>query len=59
MTELPDWKKRALQDPDLPDSHWQLLRLGPSSLAEAFILQAVKYKYQIRGIRERGQIYMD
>jgi hypothetical protein len=49
---LPGWKVKALQDPDLPDSHWQVLRLGPTSLAEAFILQAIKWKYQIRGIRE-------
>ena len=50
--EVPEWKKKALQDPNLPDSHWQLLKLGPSSLAEAFILQTIKWKYQIREIRE-------
>ena len=50
MTELPEWKKKALADPDLPESHWQVLRLGPTSLAEAFILQAIKWKYQIRGM---------
>lgn len=47
---LPGWKVRALADPDLPEKHWTLLKLGPSSLAEAFILQAIKLKYQIRGI---------
>ena len=50
---LPGWKVRALRDPNLPESHWQLLKLGPSSLAEAFILQAIKWKYQIRGIDGR------
>ena len=50
MTQVPEWKRRALADPDLSESHWQLLKLGPSSLAEAFILQAIKWKYQIRGI---------
>jgi len=52
MKELPDWKKRALADPDLPENHWHLLNLGPMSLAEAFILQAIKWKYQTRGIRD-------
>tara|TARA_B100002019_G_scaffold65338_1_gene56067 strand:+ start:428 stop:589 length:162 start_codon:yes stop_codon:yes gene_type:complete len=49
-SQLPEWKLRALQDPDLPEYHWQVLKLGPSSLAEAFILQAIKWKYQIRGM---------
>jgi len=47
---MPEWKRKALADPDLPESHWQVLRLGPTSLAEAFILQAIKWKYQIRGM---------
>ena len=45
--ELPEWKKKALQDPNLPESHWQILRLGPTSLAEAFILGAIKLKYSL------------
>ncbi len=48
MTEqVPEWKRRALADPNLPDSHWTILRLGPTSLAEAFILGAMKLKYSL------------
>ena len=47
--QLPEWQRIALADPNLPEKHWQLLKLGPSSLGEAFILQAIKWKYQIRG----------
>ena len=47
---LPGWKVRALADVHLPNKHWTILQLGPSSLAEAFILQAIKWKYQIRGM---------
>jgi len=48
---LPDWKMRALDDPNLSEKSWTLLKLGPTSLAEAWMLQALKMKYQIRGIR--------
>lgn len=48
---LPDWKLRALADPDLNERSWALLKLGPRTLAEAWMLQALKIKYQIRGIR--------
>ena len=48
MTEqVPEWKRRALADPDLPASHWTVLKLGPTSLAEAFILGAMKLKYSL------------
>jgi len=47
---IPEWKRAALADPDLPERDWQLLKLGPSSLAEAFMIQAIKWKYQIRGM---------
>ncbi len=46
------WKARAIADPLLTDKQWTLLNLGPTSLSEAFQLQAIKWKYQIRGIRE-------
>jgi len=49
---LPGWKVRALADVHLSDNHYCLLRLGPRNLGEAFILQAIKWKYQIRGIDE-------
>ena len=26
--ELPEWKKRALADPNLPESHWTDLEIG-------------------------------
>jgi len=45
--EVPEWKRRALADPDLPQKHWHLLNLGPTSLAEAFILGAIKLKYTL------------
>jgi hypothetical protein len=46
MTEnVPEWKRKALSDPNLSERHWTILKLGPSSLAEAFILQAIKFKY--------------
>ncbi len=50
MKTPPPWKLLALADPELSEKHWQLLKLGPSSLAEAFILQAMKWKYQTRGM---------
>lgn len=53
------WKARAIRDPELTDRQWTLLNLGPQSLAEAWMLQALKMKYQIRGIKERGQLYED
>jgi len=47
------WRARAIRDPDLTDHQWTVLKLGPTSLAEAFMLQAMKWKYQIRGIDGR------
>ena len=47
MNKLPEWKRRALADPNLPEKHWHLLKLGPSSLGEAFILGAIKLKYTL------------
>ena len=45
IKEPPEWKKRALADVHLSDRHWSLLQLGPNSLAKAFIMQALKFKY--------------
>ena len=47
---MENWKQRALADPDLTDKQYCLMKLGPSTLAEAFMLQALKWKYQIRGM---------
>ena len=46
------WKALAMKDPNLTDKQWTLLNLGPQSLSDAWQLQALKFKYQIRGIRE-------
>ena len=45
MTELPEWKKRALQDPKLKEKQLEVLRNGPKCLTDAWFLQAMKYKY--------------
>ena len=50
MTELPEWKKRALQDPKLPQKQVEVLLRGPKCLTDAWFLQAMKFKYQIRGM---------
>ena len=46
MTELPEWRKRALADPELKE--WQvekLLMRGPQTLAQAWFLGAMRFKY--------------
>ena len=45
MKTPPPWKMKALADPNLSEKEWTLLKLGPSSLAEAFHLQALKLRY--------------
>jgi len=47
---IENWKQRALADPNITDKEFCLMKLGPSTLAEAFMLQAIKLKYQIRGM---------
>jgi len=47
-SELPEWKKRALQDPDLPQKQLDVLMHGPKSLTDAWFLQAMKFKYGTR-----------
>jgi hypothetical protein len=46
MTELPEWRKRALNDPKLSEKQVQVLINGPKSLAQAWFLQAMRYKYR-------------
>lgn len=45
MTELPEWRKRALQDPKLPERQVEILLKGPKSLTDAWFLQAMRFKY--------------
>ena len=47
---LPGWKVRALQDPKLPQKQVEVLLHGPKCLTDAWFLQAMKIKYQIRGM---------
>ena len=47
---IDNWKTRALSDTNLTDKQYYLMKLGPKNLAEAFMLQAIKWKYQIRGM---------
>jgi len=47
--ELPEWRRRALADPNLPANKVEVLMNGPKCLTDAWFLQAMRYKYQIRG----------
>lgn len=47
--ELPEWKRKALADPNLPQKQVEVLLHGPKCLTDAWFLQAMRYKYQIRG----------
>lgn len=42
---MSDWKKLALKDPNLNAKSWSLIKFGPQSLAQAFMMQALKWKY--------------
>ena len=44
-----DWKFKLLADPKFPltEAQMRVLSKGPSSLSEAWIIQALKYKYNI------------
>ncbi len=37
MTELPEWRKRALQDPNLPAKQVEVLLHGPKCLTDAWL----------------------
>jgi hypothetical protein len=47
--ELPDWKRKALSDPSVTDKQAKIIMEGPKCLTDAWFLQAMRYKYQIRG----------
>jgi hypothetical protein len=46
---LPGWRAKALSNPYLTETQVRVLMHGPESLAEAWILNALRFKYQIRG----------
>ncbi len=43
--QLPEWRVRALQDPNLPEKQVEILMHGPKSLTDAWFLAAMKFKY--------------
>jgi hypothetical protein len=45
MTDLPEWRKKALADPSLKSEQVEILMHGPKSLAQAWFLAAMRYKY--------------
>jgi hypothetical protein len=40
-----EWKQKALADPSLSEKQVEVLLHGPKSLAQAWMLQALKFKY--------------
>ena len=46
---LPGWKVKALQDPNVSTRHAKIVMDGPKSLSEAWVLSAMRLKYQILG----------
>ena len=46
---LPGWKVKALQDPSVNDKQAKIIMEGPKCLTDAWFLQAMRFKYQIRG----------
>ena len=49
MDSNSDWRFKLLADPKFPltEAQMRVLSKGPSGLSEAWILQALKYKYHI------------
>tara|TARA_B100000902_G_C27302325_1_gene913540 strand:- start:2643 stop:2792 length:150 start_codon:yes stop_codon:yes gene_type:complete len=45
MTDLPEWRKKALADPELSEWQVQVLLNGPQSLSQAWFLGAMRFKY--------------
>ena len=44
-----EWQRRALADPNLDPKKAEVIMRGPQSLAEAWMLGALKFKYLTRG----------
>ena len=45
-SDIPEWKKLALSDPSLGEKEVEVLLHGPKSLSQAWMIQALKYKYK-------------
>ena len=43
--DIPEWRRRALADPNLKERQVEILMHGPKSLTDAWFLQAMRYKY--------------
>ena len=43
--QLPDWRKKALADPELSEWQVEALMKGPQTLAQAWFLGAMRIKY--------------
>lgn len=43
--QLPEWRKKALADPELKEWQVQVLMNGPQTLAQAWFLGAMRIKY--------------
>ena len=53
---MEDWKKRALADPSLKYKHARIIMEGPKSLAQAWMLQAMKLKYCYESGKTAGYV---
>lgn len=53
---MEDWKELALAREKLNEKYQKVLKEGPKSFSQALFLQAMKLKYQTRGIKTRNTI---
>jgi len=47
-----NWRQKALADPNLHPKAVEVLIHGPKKLTDAWMLQALKLKYQILGVNK-------
>jgi len=47
----PEWQRRALGDPNLSESQARVIMEGPQSLAESWMLGALRLKYWSNELR--------
>lgn len=47
----PEWKRRALGDPNLSESQARVIMEGPQSLAESWMLGVLRLKYLSNELR--------
>ena len=45
MSELSEWKRRALADPSVTEKQARIIMDGPTCLTDSWFLMAMKYKY--------------